>query len=176
MVVCCALVWLPYGACDAFLAIRIHSCTCICYLYCVISVPHRVYDVVDGSDVLSVFGGLCLVALYATRCPTCISYSGRYFCCLPMDDTAQSDWYSIPLHLVYHALFPAHEVDGALTKTCACISVFVDVDHTMGVPYFNVICLGACVVIGGALQLIYNLLCSNCEEDRKGLLSDSYGL
>ena len=24
MVVCCALVWLPYGACDAFLAIRIY--------------------------------------------------------------------------------------------------------------------------------------------------------
>jgi hypothetical protein len=45
------------------------------------------------------------------------------------------------------------------------ICIFVEVDHTYGIPYFNVLCCLATIGIGCVAQVIYGNCCSHCRED-----------
>ena len=43
--------------------------------------------------------------------------------------------------------------------------VFVEEDHTMGVPYFNVQCMVATIIIGLLFHLFYALCLRHCRDD-----------
>ena len=45
------------------------------------------------------------------------------------------------------------------------ICIFVEVDHTYGIKYFNVICTGVTIAIGLVVQFVYGRCCSSLRDD-----------
>ena len=45
------------------------------------------------------------------------------------------------------------------------ICIFVEVDHTYGIKYFNVLCTGVTIAIGLVVQFVYGRCCSSLRDD-----------
>ena len=45
------------------------------------------------------------------------------------------------------------------------ICIFVEVDNTYGIKYFNVLCTGVTIAIGLVVQFVYGRCCSSLRDD-----------
>ena len=45
------------------------------------------------------------------------------------------------------------------------ICIFVEVDHTYGIKYFNVLCTGVTIAIGLVVQFVYGRCCSSLRDE-----------